>query len=258
MFNDPPVLVIALVAGLLVGSFLNVLIYRLPRSESVVMGRSRCTKCRKDIAWYDNIPVVSFVVLKGRCRHCASPISPRYPIVELISGLIAVSLVSRYGLTLLSLWMYMFLAMLLVITLIDWSHRIIPDVLSLGGIVLGWVGALICLPVGLTDSLIGTVAGGGLLFAIAGAYKIIRRVDGMGGGDIKLMAMIGAFLGWQMIFPVLLLASFAGAAYGIYLLIRGETSRTAVAFGSFLAPAAAVVLVFGTRLWQGYVGFFFG
>ncbi|MEJ2721951.1 MAG: prepilin peptidase [bacterium] len=256
MFNDPTTLVIAFVAGLLVGSFLNVLIYRLPRNESVVVGRSRCTACRRDIAWYDNVPVVSYVLLKGRCRHCASRISARYPAVELLSGLIAALLVSHYGLTLLSLWLYMFLAILLVVTLVDWSHRIIPDALSLGGIVLGWAGALVCLPIGLADSLIGTLAGGGLLFVIAGAYKIIRKRDGMGGGDIKLMAMIGSFLGWQMVFPVLLIASFFGAAYGVYLLIRGESSRAAVAFGSFLAPAAAVVLIFGAEIWRGYVGFF--
>lgn len=256
MFNDPQALVVALAAGLLVGSFLNVLIFRLPRNESVVVGRSKCTKCRNQIRWYDNIPVFSYVILKGRCRRCGAPISPRYPIVELLSALIAVSLVAHYGLTLLSLWMYMFLAVLLVITLIDWSHRIIPDVLSLGGIVLGWVGAVVCLPVSFPDSLIGTFAGGGLLFGIAAAYKIIRKVEGMGGGDIKLMGMIGAFLGWQMVFPVLLIASFFGAAYGVYLLARGGTSHTAVAFGSFLAPAAAIVLIFGAELWRGYISLF--
>jgi leader peptidase (prepilin peptidase)/N-methyltransferase len=242
---------------LLVGSFLNVLIFRLPRNESVVLGRSKCTRCRNEIAWHDNIPVFSYIALKGRCRHCDQTISPRYPVIELISALIAVSLVSHYGLTLLSLWMYMFLAILLVITLVDWAHQIIPDVLSLGGILLGWVGAVVCLPVSFVDSLIGTIAGGGLLFLIALGYKIVRKVEGMGGGDIKLMGMIGAFLGWQMVFPVLLIASFFGAGYGIYLLVRGGNSQTAVAFGSFLAPAAAVVLIFGAGLWRSYIGLFF-
>jgi len=256
MFNDPQALVIALVAGLLIGSFLNVLIYRLPRNESVVTGRSRCTSCRNEIAWHDNIPVLSYILLKGRCRGCGAPVSLRYPVVELLSALIAGSLVSQYGLTLLSLWMYMFMAILLVITLIDWAHRIIPDVLSLGGIVLGWIGAVVCLPVSFPDSLIGAFAGGGLLFVIAAGYKLVRKVEGMGGGDIKLMGMIGAFLGWQMIFPVLLIASFFGAAYGVYLLARGGTGNTAVAFGSFLAPSAALVLIFGAELWQNYIGLF--
>ncbi|UCH83126.1 MAG: prepilin peptidase [Candidatus Latescibacterota bacterium] len=256
MFSDPYAHAIALIAGLLVGSFLNVLIVRLPRNESVVGGRSRCTTCRKTIAWYDNIPVISFIALKGRCRHCRSPISIRYLIVELISGGIAVALVAHFGFSLLALWMYVFLAILLVITLVDWSHQIIPDVLSLGGIVLGWTGAVVCLPVSLPDSLIGAFAGGGVLYGVGKVYKIIRKAEGMGGGDVKLMGMIGAFLGWQMVFPVLLIASFFGAAYGIYLLIRGESSQTPVAFGSFLAPAAAVVLIFGAELWRGYMGFF--
>jgi leader peptidase (prepilin peptidase)/N-methyltransferase len=178
--------------------------------------------------------------------------------VEIISGVVATVLVRHYGLTLQSLWIFLFLSILLVITLVDWFHRIIPDVLTLGGAVLGWVGAVVCLDVTPVDSLLGTVVGGGLLFTIAAVYKIVRNIDGMGGGDVKLMAMIGAFLGWKAVFPVLILASLFGAVYGVYLMLRGATAHTAVAFGSFLAPSAALVYVFGGALWQVYLRFVLG
>jgi leader peptidase (prepilin peptidase)/N-methyltransferase len=244
--------------GLIIGSFLNVLIYRLPRRRSVVGGRSKCTRCKHTIAWYDNIPVVSYAFLQGKCRSCGEGISPRYPIVELITACLAAFAGWRYGLTLEALWVFVFLAVLLVITLIDWSHQIIPDVLSLGGIVFGWVGAIVCLDITLLQSLIGTLVGGGLLFTIAFVYRLVRKVDGMGGGDVKLMGMIGAFVGWQLIFPVLILASFFGALYGVYLLRRGATTQTAVAFGSFLAPAAGVIFVAGASLWRMYLDFVLG
>jgi leader peptidase (prepilin peptidase)/N-methyltransferase len=253
--NTPvPVLVWAGLMGLAVGSFLNVLIHRLPRGSSVVAGRSKCPHCKKSIRWFDNIPVLSYVILVGRCRQCRRGISPVYPVVELISAAIAVVVVLRFGLSLQALWIYLFLAAMLVITVIDWFHQIIPDVLSLGGVVLGWVGAVVCLDVSILDSFIGSLAGGGLVLAVALLYKAIRKEDGMGGGDVKLMAMIGAFMGWQMVFPVLFLASLLGSVYGVFLIARGATGRTAVAFGSFLAPSAGVLLWIGPRVWEWYLG----
>jgi leader peptidase (prepilin peptidase)/N-methyltransferase len=153
---------------------------------------------------------------------------------------------------------FVFFSSLVVITFVDWSHRVIPDALSLGGMVFGWIGAAVCLDITLIDSLLGAVVGGGLLLVVALGYRAVRKIDGLGGGDIKLMAMIGAFLGWRMVFPVLILASLAGAIYGIYLMRRGATAQTAVAFGSFLAPSAAVVYVFGARLWDVYFRFIIG
>ena len=252
--TDPFILGSAFVLGLLLGSFLNVVIYRLPRDKPVVADRSRCPRCEVVIRWFDNVPLVSYALLKGRCRKCSSRIPARYPVVELVSAIIAALVVYRYGVTLESLWVYGFVSMLLVITFIDWSHQIIPDELSLGGVVFGWVGAVVCLDLSLVESLIGSLVGGGLVLAIALLYKALRKVEGMGGGDVKLMAMIGAFVGWQMIFPVLFLASFVGSIYGIYLLRRGGGGKTAVAFGSFLAPAATVVFVYGTRLLDLYFG----
>jgi leader peptidase (prepilin peptidase)/N-methyltransferase len=254
MTTDPLVLVSGCVFGLLLGSFMNVLIYRLPRNRSVIIGRSQCPHCNKLIRWFENVPLLSYIMLRGRCRGCHWRISPRYPIVEALSGLIAALVLYRYGLTLQAVWIYGFVSTMMVITFIDWSHRIIPDELSIGGTVFGWVGALLCLDITLVESLIGSAVGGGTILAVALLYKAIRKVDGMGGGDVKLMAMIGAFLGWQMIFPVLFIASFFGSLYGLALMRRGGTGKTAVAFGSFLAPAATLVFAVGRQLWYLYVG----
>ncbi len=246
---------VAFVAGLIVGSFLNVVIYRIPRGQSIVFPRSRCPACGAAIAWYDNIPVLSYLLLHARCRTCRAPISARYPAVEIATGVIAGGAVWSLGATLEALWIFVFFSLLVAITIIDWSHRIIPDSLSLGGMLFGWVGAALCLDLTLADSLLGSLIGGGLLFLVALAYRLVRKVDGMGGGDVKLMAMIGAYVGWQLVFSVLVLASVAGAAYGVYLMRRGASSRTAVAFGSFLAPSAALIYVLGHTLWRAYLQF---
>lgn len=242
-------------AGLLIGSFLNVVIHRLPRGESVVRGRSMCPKCKRTIAWYDNVPLVSWLVLRGRCRACGWKIPARYPLVELLTGLSAAGAVWVSGVTLTALWVFAFLAIMIAITFIDWEHQIIPDPLSLGGTLLGWIGAVACLDITLAQSIVGSVVGAGLILAIALLYKAARKVDGMGGGDVKLMAMIGAFLGWQMVFAVLFLAAFAGSVYGVILLKRsGADGKTAVAFGSFLAPSAILMWFAGERLLSLYLG----
>jgi len=253
--TDPVVLVPTAVFGLLVGSFLNVLIYRMPREKSVVFGRSSCPHCDATVRWFDNIPVVSYLTLRGRCRHCRTRISAVYPIVELLTALAAVVTVGYYGPSLKAAWIFAFVSILLVITLVDWQHQIIPDELSIGGIVLGWIGALVCLDMTFVDSLLGSLVGGGVVLVIALLYKAVRKVDGMGGGDVKLMGMIGAFVGWKLVFPVLFFASLFGSVYGVYLMARGRTSgKTAVAFGSFLAPSATLVFVFGAHLIDLYLG----
>lgn len=208
------------------------------------------------IRWFDNIPVVSYLLLRGKCRSCRSRIPLRYPAVEILSGVFAAFSVWHNGANLEALWMYGFLVILLAIAVIDWQHQIIPDVLSLGGAAFGIAGAFICLPIRPVDSAIGAAAGAGLILVIALLYKGIRKVDGMGGGDVKFMAMIGAFLGWQMVFPVLFIASFMGSIYGLFLVRSGGNGKTAVAFGSFLAPSAAVVFFFGNLLLELYLGFY--
>jgi leader peptidase (prepilin peptidase)/N-methyltransferase len=250
--------IIAFLVGLAVGSFLNVVVHRLPRGIPFVSGRSMCPSCGGAIAWRDNVPIVSFLLLRARCRRCRARISWRYPLVELVTGVVALLVVWYLGATLPAFWMFVFYAVLLVITLIDWSHRIIPDALSIGGMVFGWLGAIVCLDLTLVDSLLGSLAGGGSLFLVAAAYQAVRKVEGMGGGDIKLMGMIGAFVGWRMVLPVLVIASAGGALYGLYLMRRGASARTQVAFGSFLAPAAVVVNAFGAELWRAYLTFISG
>jgi leader peptidase (prepilin peptidase)/N-methyltransferase len=225
----------AVLFGLVVGSFINVLIYRLPRGKNFVSGRSKCPHCDHTIAWYDNVPLASWILLGGRCRSCRAKISMKYPLVEALTGTIAGLVVWHLGLTIEAAWAFLFFSILLVITFVDWSHRIIPDVLSLGGTALGVAGAFFRPGITPVESLLGALLGGGVL-----------------------LAMVGAFLGWRMVFPVLIIASFCGAAYGLYLMRRGASARTAVPFGSFLAPAAAVVYVFGTPLWDAYLRLTFG
>jgi leader peptidase (prepilin peptidase)/N-methyltransferase len=245
--------------GLVIGSFLNVVIFRVPLKQGVVRGRSRCPHCKRTVAARDNIPLLSWILLRGRCRECSWRIPARYPIVELLSALAAGAIAWRYGVTLEGGWLYAFVVVMIVITFIDWDHQIIPDPLSLGGIVLGWAGAVVCLDIGLLQSILGSAVGAGVVLGIAVLYRVTRKVDGMGGGDVKLMGMIGAFLGWKMVFPVLVIAAFFGSVYGIYLMRKeGGDGKTAVAFGSFLAPAAILMMFAGRALADLYARLILG
>jgi leader peptidase (prepilin peptidase)/N-methyltransferase len=242
--------------GLIVGSFLNVVIHRLPRGGSVVSPRSACPRCGRTIRWYENIPVASYLALKGKCAGCGGKISASYPVIEFMGGVLAVGVSFNFGLNLDALFIYSFLMALLAVTVIDWRHRIIPDQISLSFIVVGLVWSVLTSRIGLTSSLLGVLVGGGGLFIIGRFYRLIRHVDGMGGGDIKLMAMIGAFVGVKLLLPVLLLASFFGSIYGIYLIKSGGGGKTYVSFGSFLAPAAAFCIFYGRQLLSWYFGQF--
>lgn len=244
--------------GALFGSFLNVVIYRLPRGISVVGGRSKCPRCHETIRWFDNVPLASWMALGGQCRRCQWTIPARYPLVEALSATGAGVAVWHFGATLEAAWVYAFVAIMIAITFIDWEHQIIPDPLSIGGTVLGFIGAWVCLDVSVVESLVGAAVGAGLILAIALAYKAARKVEGMGGGDVKLMAMIGAFMGWQLVLVVLFFAAAAGSVYGVWLMRRaGGDGKTAVAFGSFLAPVACLMLFVGARAVDLYVGTFF-
>jgi len=248
--------VLAGILGLMLGSFMNVVVYRLPRKLSVVRPRSFCPRCRRAIPWYENIPVASYVILRGRCRGCGAPISARYPIIEGAGGALAVLAVARFGFTLDALIAYAFLMALLAITIIDWEFRIIPDEISIPFIAIGIAWAALGPGRTILDACLGALAAGGGLWAIAALYKLVRHEEGLGGGDVKLMAMVGACLGLKLVLVVLLLGSFAGTVYGLALMRSGKTARTAVAFGSFLAPAAAVSLLVGTRILAWYFSAF--
>jgi len=244
------------IVGLAIGSFLNVVIYRLPKGYSIVRPGSFCPNCRKKILWYENVPLVSYILLKGRCSNCGERISVRYPIVEVLSGVIALFLYRRYGLSLDFFFVYSFVMALFAITLIDWEHRIIPDELSLPFIIVGIVWSFLSPERSLTGSALGALVGGGGLLLIGYLYKLIRHTEGMGGGDVKLMAMIGAFVGIRLVFPVLLIASFAGSIYGVFLMKKGLGAKATVAFGSFLAPSAAICLLYGETFLSYYLSHF--
>ena len=240
--------------GIAVGSFLNVCIYRLPRSISLIRPRSICPSCRAKIAFYDNVPVASYLWLRGRCRHCGTAISLRYPLVELVSGMFAVAVVARYGLSWEGLVLYGLIAALLVITFIDIDHQIIPDVITYPGIAIGFLASLALDHITYKESLFGIILGGGILFLTALGYYLLTKREGMGGGDIKLLAMIGAFLGWRAVIFTIFIGSAIGAAVSMVLAFHaGKGRKLAVPFGPFLSLGTLVFLFFGPQIMNWYV-----
>ncbi len=240
------------IAGLAAGSFLNVVIYRVPRGKSIVRPRSSCPNCDRVIRWYENIPLFSYIFLGGRCKGCRKKIAVRYPVIEFLGGILASLCLYRLGLSIDFLVVYPFIMSLLAVTIIDWDHKIIPNIISLPFIIIGILWAVVGNRIGIICSITGAFVGGGSLYLTGVVYKGFRKVDGMGGGDVKLMAMIGAFLGIKLVLPVILMASFFGAIYGVFLLRKGGTNQTAVPFGSFLAPAGIVCLFLGDFLLKWY------
>ncbi len=242
--------------GLCVGSFLNVCIYRLPvPGMSIVHPRSMCPECNTQISFYDNIPVVSYLLLNRRCRHCKTPIPIRYPLVELMGGLFSLCAYVRFGFTLTALIYYAFIAALLVITFIDLDHQIIPDRITLPGIPIFFIASLALPTVTVKDALLGILLGGGLLFAIGWTYQMLTRKEGMGGGDIKLLAMIGSLLGWQGVLFTIFSASAVGTLVGIVAMIRQRKDmKLAIPFGPFLSLGAILYVFLGTRIIYWYLG----
>ena len=241
-------LTIVLILGLIIGSFLNVCIHRLPINESVIVPSSRCPSCRHPVRWWDNIPVISFLLLRGQCRNCGQPISWRYPLVELANGIGYVFLVWRFGLGLPAAVYALLYSSLLVITLIDLDHQIIPDRISLPGMVVGLAASSVILPTGFLNALIGLLLGGSLFYGVAVASR-----GGMGGGDIKLIAMIGAFLGWKQVLLTIFIGALAGSVIGLFLMVfKGKSRKHAVPFGPFLSLGAVVALFAGPEIWNWY------
>ncbi|MGO9146609.1 MAG: prepilin peptidase [Desulfomonilia bacterium] len=247
--------VIVALFGLFIGSFLNVCIYRIQKGESIVWPPSHCPKCTKALMPWDNIPVISYLILKGRCRYCTEPISVRYPVVELLSALLAVSLLYRFGVSVTFLIYYLWACALLIITFIDLDIQIIPDRLSLGGIVVGLL-VVYWLPVTYKDALIGLILGGGLLLAIIYGYYFLTKKEGMGGGDVKLLAMIGVFTGWQGVLFTVFASSLMGTVVGIpWGLLKKGTLKAAIPFGPFLALGALIYVFWGQYLIDWYFGY---
>jgi len=249
---------IVFIFGAVVGSFLNVCIARLPKEESIVSPPSHCPLCKSPIAFYDNIPLISYLHLRGRCRSCGERISPRYFVVEFLMAVLAVLLFSRIGLGLAFFVNFVLVAALIIITFIDLDVRIVPDVISLPGIGFGFLASIIQYywPLGAlsnlpspVSSLVGIIIGGGSLLLVAWSYQFFTGIEGMGGGDIKLLAMIGAFLGWPSIPVALFFASLIGSIVGVaFMLKKGVDSKYALPFAPFLCFGALVYLFFGELL----------
>ena len=250
--NPPFFEIFSFVFGALVGSFLNVVILRLPDPEaSVVFPGSHCPHCKTDLHWYENIPIVSFLFLRGRCRTCKVKISIQYPLVELAMALLSLFLFQRFYISLEFFIYFVFAAALLVIIVIDFYHQIIPDRISLPGIVLGFAASFLLPAMTWQSSSLGILFGGGIFYAIALGYYLATKRHGMGGGDIKLLAMIGAFQGWQALPFVIFCSSLLGTIVGLGAMVKQKKGgQTRIPYGPFLAVASLLYLFFDQRIMQ--------
>jgi leader peptidase (prepilin peptidase)/N-methyltransferase len=254
MVIDSAGFLFALLFGLAIGSFLNVCIYRIPLKKSIINPPSSCPQCGERIRIYDNIPLLSYIVLLGRCRSCRHPIPIRYPLVEAITGLVSAALFMRFHLSPEYFLFFGFAAALLVIAFIDLDHKIIPDILSIPALIIGFAATLLKLGViPWTESLVGIIGGGGFLYLVATFFEKLRGHQGMGGGDVKMLAMIGAWVGWRALPLIILISSLAGILIGGgSLLLAQKGMRTRIPFGPFLALGALVWLFFSHDL-QGWL-----
>ncbi len=240
--------------GAAVGSFLNVVIHRLPRGESLVHPPSRCPACGHRIRPWHNVPVLGYLVLRGRCRDCGRPISPRYPLVEALVAGLAAGLWARYGLSPAFAAYFVLVAGLVAVTFIDLDYRIIPDALSLGGMAAGFASSFVT-GLGWIQSLLGIAAGAGILWAVAWGYEAVTGREGMGFGDVKLLGAIGAFLGWKAVLFTVFVSSVSGAAAGLaWIALKGRDMRFEIPYGPFLALGAVLYVFSGPELVRWYLG----
>jgi leader peptidase (prepilin peptidase)/N-methyltransferase len=250
-------LIFSMLFGLAVGSFLNVCIYRIPLKKSILTPPSCCTSCGSRIKFYDNIPVLSYIILRGRCRNCGAHFSFLYPTIELVTALISMALYTRFNYINNSLPQYFiffsFISALICISFIDLEHQVIPDIISIPGIITGFILSLFFNHVTWMSSLAGIITGGGILLLVALVFEAVMKKEGMGGGDVKLLAMIGAWLGWKAVPFVILASSLTGSVLGIVaLLLAGKGLRTKIPFGPFLAFGAILYIFFGKELIEWY------
>jgi leader peptidase (prepilin peptidase)/N-methyltransferase len=247
---------VLIIFGALIGSFLNVCIIRLPKGESIIIPGSHCPQCNHPIKFYDNIPLISYLLLGGKCRYCKRSISAQYPLVEGTTAISSLLLFLKYGLALSYFFYFSFVAALIIITVIDLYHQIIPDVISIPGIGVGLLGALIIPHITFFNSLLGILLGGGSLFVVATFYQWLFKREGMGGGDVKLLAMIGAFLGWDAVILTILLSSLIGSITGIIIMVlKGKDFKYAIPFGPFLSLGAVIALFYKNEIISWYLQF---
>jgi leader peptidase (prepilin peptidase)/N-methyltransferase len=244
---------IVFIFGLCIGSFLNVCIYRIPAEISIAFPGSACPNCQTTIKFYDNIPLLSYLSLGGKCRQCQAPISWRYPLIECLTGSISLGLYLKFGLSIETAVYFIFISTLIVITFIDIDHRIIPDRITIPGILFFFIIAFAIPSLSWLESLLGILIGGGSLFAVAVLYHLLTRKEGMGGGDIKLLAMIGALVGWKGVFFTIFVSSAVGTLVGLSIMIATRQNlKLAVPFGPFLSIGAATYVFFGPELISWY------
>ncbi len=256
--NEGAVVALVTAFGLCVGSFLNVCIYRLPRGTSLITPRSRCPGCEYELRWYDNIPVISYVALLGRCRRCGGRISPRYPIVELLTALVFLLHYWVFGATGLMVVRVLFACAMIVLFAIDLEHQLLPNAITLPGLVAGLIFSLV-FPPGVLDAALGALVGGGVLWAIGEAYYRLTGQEGMGGGDVKMLAMVGAFLGWKLVLVTLVVSSLAGSLLGVLMILfRRGNLKQALPYGTFLAVGALFASLYGESVVEWYAGLYMG
>jgi leader peptidase (prepilin peptidase)/N-methyltransferase len=253
---EPIQLSILIVLGLTVGSFLNVCIHRIPREQSLMFPPSRCPGCEHRLSWFENIPVLSYAVLGGRCRKCRTRISIRYPLVELATVALFIVHGEVFGWSALLVPRLLFACAMVVLFAIDLEHHLLPNVITLPGIAIGLISSAV-LPPGLVDALIGAAIGGGVLWLIGEAYYRYSGHEGMGGGDVKMLAMIGAFLGWKLVLVTLVLSSFAGSLIGVAVIaLKRGGMKYALPYGTFLALGALVASLAGDAIVNWYVSLY--
>lgn len=245
------------ILGAIFGSFGNVIIYRLPKEESIVKPRSYCYSCKTPIKWYDNIPILSWFILRGRCRHCGARFSFRYPLVELIMGALFMLSYHYVGISWSLLEYLIFIFGLVVCTFIDLDHMILPDEFTLSGIVIGLIGAALNPHRDFLDALFGVLMGGGFLWGMAYVYYLLTKQEGMGGGDIKLLAWIGALLGWKAIPFVIMSSAIIGSVVGLIAARKQKAGlKTVIPFGPYLALGAILYLFGGETIGLWYLDLF--
>jgi leader peptidase (prepilin peptidase)/N-methyltransferase len=252
-------LILVILFGLIWGSFLNVVIYRVPAGLSLISPPSTCPACKARIKPYDNIPMISFLVLGGKCRFCGAKIPLSYFFVELLTPAAFAVLFIRFGWGLTFVAAALFTSALIALGFIDFKHKILPDKITYPGIVLALGYAFLRPDLTFLQALLGGAVGAGFLLVVYGAYYLLRKKEGLGLGDVTMMLMVGAFLGWLNALLTLILASVVGAAAGILIMVlKKKDLQYMLPYGSFLAPAAFVALVWGSRIWAAYFSLFPG
>ncbi|MCK5686214.1 prepilin peptidase [bacterium] len=252
-----PASMLVFLFGACIGSFLNVCIYRIPENKSIVFPGSFCPNCKNTIPFYLNIPILSYIFLRGKCRFCKNSISIRYPMIEMLTGIFAILLFYKFSLSPAFFYWFIFISTLITISFIDFDHQIIPDIISLPGIII-FASSFYFLPeMTIKKVILGILTGGGSLYAVAFFYYLLKKQEGMGGGDIKLLAMIGAATGVKGVIFTIFAGSLSGTIFGIFIMIGSKITDTKlkIPFGPFLSAGTILYIFYGEQIINWYIGY---